>query len=83
MSEPSPYGLQTQSTAAGDHCFSGLISSTVPLLAGTPGFLPPRGMMGQPMSGLQTQSMNESFRHYYIHRKDYLMRFKKNSVEPF
>ena len=57
MSEPSLYGLQTQSTIAGDpHCFSGSSSSTVPLLLGTPGYLSSHGMMGQPMHGLQTQS---------------------------
>ena len=26
---------------------------------------------------------NESFRHYYIHRKDYVMRFENHSVELF
>ena len=56
MPEPSLYGLQTQSTIAGDHCFSGSTSSTVPLLLGTPGYLSSHGMMGQPMHGLQTQS---------------------------
>ena len=57
MPELSLYGLQTQSTIAGDpHCFSGSNSSTVPLLLGTPGFHPPHGMMGQPMHVLQTQS---------------------------
>ena len=57
MPEPSLYGLQTQSTIAGDpHCFSGSNSSTVPLLLGTPGYLSSHGMMGQPMHGLQTQS---------------------------
>ena len=56
MPEPSLYGLQTQSTIAGDpHCFSGSTSSTVPLLLGTPGYLSSHGMMGQPMHGLQTQ----------------------------
>ena len=40
MLEPSLYGLQTQSTIGGDHCFSGSTSSTVPFLPGTPGFLP-------------------------------------------
>ena len=55
MPEPSLYGLQTQSTIAGDpHCFSGSTSSTVPLLLGTPGYLSSHGMMGQ--HGLQTQS---------------------------
>ena len=55
MPEPSLYGLQTQSTIAGDpHCFSGSNSSTVPLLLGTPGYLSSHGMMGQ--HGLQTQS---------------------------
>ena len=54
--EPSLYRLQTQSTIAGDHCFSGSTSSIVPFLPGTPGFLPPHGMMGLPMNGLQTQS---------------------------
>ena len=50
MPEPSLYGLQTQSTIAGDpHCFSGSTSSTVPLLLGTPGYLSSHGMMGQPM----------------------------------
>ena len=57
MPEPSLYGLQTQSTIAGDpHCFSGSNSSTVPLLLGTPGYLSSHGMMGLPMHGLQTQS---------------------------
>ena len=56
MPEPSLYGLQTQSTIAGDHCFSGSTSSTVPLLLGTPGYLSSHRMMGQPMHGLQTQS---------------------------
>lgn len=56
MPEPSLYGLQTQSTIAGDHFFSGSTSSTVPLLLGTPGYLSSHGMMGQPMHGLQTQS---------------------------
>ena len=57
MPEPSLYGLQTQSTIAGDpHCFSGSTSSTVPLLLGTPGYLSSHGMMGQPMHELQTQS---------------------------
>ena len=56
MLEPSLYGLQTQNTIAGDHCFSGSTSSTVPFLSGTPGFFPPHGMMGLPMHGLQTQS---------------------------
>ena len=57
MPEPSLYGLQTQSTIAGDpHCFSGSTSSTVPLLLGIPGYLSSHGMMGQPMHGLQTQS---------------------------
>ena len=56
MSEPSLYGLQPQSTIAGDHCFSASTSSTVPLLLGTPGYLSSHGMMGQPMHGLQTQS---------------------------
>ena len=55
LPEPSLYGLQTQSTIAGDpHCFSGSNSSTVPLLPGTPGYLSSHGMMGQ--HGLQTQS---------------------------
>ena len=57
MPEPSLYGLQTQSTIAGDpHCFSGSSSSTVPPLLGTPGYLSSHGMMGQPMRGLQMQS---------------------------
>ena len=57
MSEPSLYGLQTQSTIAGDpHCFSGSTSSTVPSLLGTPGYLSSHGMMEQPMHELQTQS---------------------------
>ena len=57
MSEPSLYGLQTQSTIAGDpHCFSGSTRSTVPSLLDTPGYLSSHGMMGQPMFGLQTQS---------------------------
>ena len=57
LPEPSLYGLQTQSTIAGDpHCFSGSNGSTVPILLGTPEFLPPHGMMGQSMHGLQTQS---------------------------
>ena len=57
MPEPSLYGLQTQSTIAGDpHCFSGSTSSTVPLLLGTPGYFSSHGMMGLPMHGLQTQS---------------------------
>ena len=57
MPDPSLYGLQTQSTIAGDpHCFSGSTSSTVPLLLGSPGQLSSHGIMGQPMHGLQTQS---------------------------
>ena len=57
MPEPSLYGLQTQSTIAGDpHCFSGSNSSTVPSLLGTPGYLSSHGMMEQPMHELQTQS---------------------------
>ena len=57
MSEPSLYGLQTQSTIAGDpHCFSGSTSSTVPPLLGTLGYLSSHGMMGQSIHGLQTQS---------------------------
>ena len=32
---------------------------------------------------LQWINLNERFRHYCMHREDYLMRFKKNSVEPF
>ena len=57
MSEPSLYGLQTQSTIAGDpHCFSGSRSSTIPLLLGTLGYLSSHGMMEQSMHGLQTQS---------------------------
>ena len=27
-------------------------------------------------------NLNESFRHCYKHHEDYVMRFKKNSVEP-
>ena len=55
MPEPSLYGLHTLSTIAGDpHCFSGSTSSTVPLLLGTPGFLP--SVMGLPLHGLQTHS---------------------------
>ena len=26
---------------------------------------------------------HESFKHYYIHGEDLVIRFKKNSVEPF
>ena len=32
---------------------------------------------------LQRINLDESFRHCYIHHKDYVMRCKKNSVEPF
>ena len=57
MPEPSLYGLQTQSTIAGDpHCFSGSTSSTVPPLLRTPEYLSSQGMMGQSIHGLQTQS---------------------------
>ncbi|CAH3172281.1 unnamed protein product [Porites lobata] len=57
MPEPSLYGLQTQSTIAGDpHCFSGSSSSTVPPLLGTSGYLSSHGMMEQSMHGLQTLS---------------------------
>ena len=33
--------------------------------------------------GCSDISRNKSFRHYCVHREDYLMRFKENSVEPF
>ena len=56
MPKPSLYEWQTLSTIAGDHCFSGSTSSTVPPLLGTPGCLSSHGMMGQSMHGLQTQS---------------------------
>ncbi|CAH3193772.1 unnamed protein product [Porites evermanni] len=56
MPEPSLYGLQIQSTIAGDHCFSGSTSSTVPPLVGTLGYFSSHGMMGQSIHGLQTQS---------------------------
>ena len=57
MLEPSLYGLQTQSTIAGDpHCFSGSSSSTIPPLLGTSGYLSSHGMMGHSMHGLQTLS---------------------------
>ena len=57
MPEPSLYGLQPQSTIAGDpHCFSGSTSSTVPPLPGTPGYLSSHGTLELPMYGLQTQS---------------------------
>ena len=56
MPKPSLYEWQTFSTIAGDHCFSGSTSSTVPPLLGTPGYLSSHGMMGQSMHGLQTQS---------------------------
>ena len=32
---------------------------------------------------LQRINLSESFRHYYIHHDDYVMKFEKNSVEPF
>ena len=37
------------------------------------------------LTSIRTQciNLNESFIHNYIHREDYVMRLKKNSVEPF
>ena len=32
---------------------------------------------------LQWINLNESFRHYYTHHEDYLMRFKKNCLKQF
>ena len=57
MPEPSLYGLQTQSTIAGDpHCFSGSTSSTVPPLLGTPGYLSSHGMQSSSLPSMQSRS---------------------------
>ena len=32
---------------------------------------------------LQSINLKESFRNYHMHREDFVMRFKKNFVEPF
>ena len=47
-------------------------------------FLPVRrvGLSGN-FKLLQSINLNESIRHSYIHREDFEMRFKKNSVEAF
>ena len=42
----------------------------------------PVGRLGSSLNFKRINS-NESFRHYYIHRKDYVMRFENHSVELF